>query len=284
MAATLLTTAVASGYEMHEDFVVKMWNNTTAPHSNGVTTTQSEDKPYRIGNSCEAELFFYEADREKNCGKAVLICPGGAYRITSMDNEGYLMAQWFAKQGITAAVLKYRIPNGVKDVPFEDGVEALRVMRQRSRQLGYQPDQVGIVGFSAGGHLAASISVLAPNELKPNFSILFYPVISSEKGLAHEGSFNNLLGKERSAELSAEYSIEKRIDGDTPPAILFHCTDDKTVNPINSTLYFNALYPYKKHSALYIFPEGGHGWGNYDRGELQEQWQMLLLDWIGKLK
>ncbi len=270
--------------DMEEDLRIEMWSNETAPHSNNNTKAESYPRVYRISNTTEAELLVYECDREKNSGKAVVLCPGGAYGTLAMDNEGMLMAKWFAQNGITAAVLKYRLPNGVKEVPFEDAVEAIRIMRQRSRQLGVDPSQVGIFGASAGGHLAASVSTMAEVDQKPNFSILFYPVISSQKGLAHEGSFNNLLGAERTEELSERYSIDKRVDVNTPPAILFHCSDDTVVPSMNSVLYYSELIKHTPKAALYIFPKGGHGWGNYDnRVDFQSTWQELLLQWLNTL-
>ncbi len=282
-ATSVVSFAALPEGRFGEDLKIEMWNNDTAPHSNNYTGEFRENKQDLIGNVTQAELLIYEA-KGKRSNKAVVICPGGGYTILSMMNEGQRVAEWFAKQGITAAVVAYRLPNGVKEVPLEDVVEAIRIMRQRSRQLGYSPDKVGVVGFSAGGHLAASVSTIPEVESRPNFSVLFYPVISSERGIAHEGSFNNLLGKDRKRRDSEEYSIERRVDSDTPPAILFHCNDDKTVAPVNSVLYYEALSRYKRHSALYIFPEGRHGWGNKDSFEYQSMWQKLLLDWLVKLK
>lgn len=265
------------------DLTIKVWDNSSAPHSNGVTTAEYETAPHNLTDITECEMTIYKASKRNNTGKAVVICPGGGYHIVSILNEGYLMAQWFAENGITAAVLKYRLPNGVKEVPFEDALEAVRIMRQRSKQLGFNPSMVGVVGSSAGGHLAASVSVLATADQKPNFSVLFYPVISGSEDLAHKGSFDNLLGKDRDEELTEHYSLDKRIDADTPPAILFHCNDDKVVPSKNSTAYYDALKEFDKHSALYIFPEGGHGWGCKEEFEYREMWQRLLLDWIEKL-
>ncbi|MFI3259569.1 MAG: alpha/beta hydrolase [Rikenellaceae bacterium] len=267
-----------------EDLLIKVWDNKSAPHSNNLTGEVEENSPNLLGNVTEVELLVYEADREKRTGQAVVICPGGGYRILSMMNEGKLIAQWFAKNGITAAIVTYRMPNGVKEVPYEDAVEAVRVMRQRSKQLGFDPRKVGIVGFSAGGHLAASVSALPEVDARPNFSVLFYPVITSDEGPIHSGSYNNLLGKSRTQEQSDVVSPEKHFDEMTPPAILFHCTDDKTVSPINSILYYSELYKYNKKSALYVFPKGGHGWGNKDSYEYQKVWQAQLLDWLGKLE
>lgn len=266
----------------NEDINIKLWSNSDAPHSNNLTGEQTEPNLNRLSNITEAELLIFEADRDKNTGQAVVICPGGGYGIVSIDNEGTLLAEWLASNGITAAVLKYRLPNGVKEVPFEDAELALRVMRQRSRQLGFSPDKVGIVGSSAGGHLAASISTLADVEVKPNFTILFYPVISADMGVTHEWSINNLLGKDRTKAESEMYNLDRRVDENTPPAIMILSSDDSAVPSENSIRYYQALKRYDTMAALYIFPEGGHGWCMSDRVD-PALWQPLLLDWLNKL-
>ncbi|MFI3305196.1 MAG: alpha/beta hydrolase [Rikenellaceae bacterium] len=283
LLSIVATSAALPKGRFAEDEKIKIWSNKSAPHSNNYEGELRENTTNLIGNITEAELLIYKPKGENRGDKAVVICPGGGYSILSMMNEGQRIAEWFAENGITAAVVVYRLPNGVCEVPSEDVVEAMRIMRKRASKLGFDPQKLGVVGFSAGGHLAATVSTLPADEAKPNFSVLFYPVISSEKGLAHEGSFNNLLGKDRTAEESAEYSLDRRVDETTPPAILFHCNDDKTVKPVNSTLYYNALSRYQRHAALYIFPEGRHGWGNKDSFEYQSMWQSLLLDWIEKL-
>lgn len=279
MVSTLLANAATP---TSEDLKITLWSNADAPHSNNVEGDEQELKLNRISNISEAELLIYKADSEIATGQAVVICPGGGYALVSIDNEGTLLAEWFAQQGITAAVLKYRLPNGVKEVPFEDAELALRVMRQRSRQLGYSPDKVGICGASAGGHLAASVSVFADFEVKPNFTILFYPVISGESGVAHEGSFNNLLGKDRTTAETLHYSLERYVDEATPPAIMLLSSDDTLVPAENSVRYYQELKRFNTLSALYIFPKGGHGWSMSERVS-PTLWQPLLLDWLDKV-
>ncbi len=279
----MATTAfVHSAHCSTEDLKIPLWSNADAPHSNNLSGAEIEAKPNRISNISQAELLIYKAKGERATGQAVVICPGGGYALVSIDNEGTLLAEWFAEQGITAAVLKYRLPNGVKEVPFEDAELALRVMRQRSRQLGYSPDRVGICGASAGGHLAASVSVMAEVGVKPNFTVLFYPVISGEKGVAHEGSFNNLLGKHRTEAETQRYSLERAVDATTPPTIMLLSSDDKVVPPENSVRYYNELKRHNTLSALYIFPKGGHGWSMSPRVS-PELWQPLLASWMAEV-
>ncbi|MFI3248580.1 MAG: alpha/beta hydrolase [Rikenellaceae bacterium] len=275
---TLIPTFALS--PTNEDIKIEIWDNTTAPHSNNLTQEIAEPNPYRWTFNSSAELLIFEADREKQTGQAVMIFPGGGYQMLSMDHEGTILAEWFAKNGITAAVLKYRMPNGVGVVPYEDVMEAMKVMRMRSRQLGYDFNKIGVVGSSAGGHLAAYASTFAPKEEKPAFTILFYPVISGEKGVAHEGSFNNLLGKDRTEEQTMTFSLESRVNDDTPPAIMFHCQDDTVVPAENSVRYYTELHKRGIFSSLYIFPKGGHGWGVSDRVTFRDEWQSLLLQWL----
>ncbi len=283
LIAMVITTSSFALSPTNEDINIRIWDNDTAPHSNNLTKEISEPSPYRWTFNSVAELLVFEADRSKQTGQAVIILPGGGYQMLSMDHEGTILAEWFAENGITAAVLKYRMPNGVGIVPYEDVMEALKVMRMRSRQLGYSPDKIGVVGSSAGGHLAAYASTFAPVGEKPAFSVLFYPVISSEKGVAHEGSFNNLLGKDRTQEQSETFSLENRVDDNTPPAIMFHCQDDPAVPAENSVRYYTELNKRGIFASLYIFPEGGHGWGISDRVEFRPEWQSLLLQWLNIL-
>ncbi len=267
---------------MGEDIYIRVWDNATAPHSNNLTCEVKEPQPNRLTFNSTMELLVFVADKEKAAAReqAVVICPGGGYQMLSMDYEGAIMAQWFADNGITAAVLKYRMPNGVEQVPFEDAEKAIDIMRERAAEWGYKADQVGIVGSSAGGHLAAATSTLAPMASRPNFTILFYPVITSEVGKGHQGSFNNLLGVERSSAESEFYSLDRRVSQTTPPAIIFHSSNDNVVPSISSTRYFDALQRYNIPVSLYLFPTGGHGWGISDRVPFRHIWQELLLDWL----
>ncbi len=266
-----------------EDVCINIWNNETAPHSNNITEPESERRPNILQNVTQAQLLIFEAKGENKSDQAVVIAPGGGYVIHAMDREGYLMAQWFAENGITAAVLKYRFPNGVKEVPVEDAVEGLRVMREQAQRFGFSADKVGIVGSSAGGHVAAIASTVAKDVEKPNFTILFYPVISSEGGVGDKGSFDRMMGKERTQAQTDEYSADKQVSATTPPAIMFHCDDDKIVPTLNSTRYYNALKRFGIPASLHIYPVGGHGWG-MNEVSFQEEWRTSLLAWLKELK
>ncbi len=197
------------------DRTIRLWDNATAPHSNHLAIPEREVAPHRPAYIQEARLYLFRACPEKETGQALLLCPGGGYERLAMDHEGYEMAQWLASNGITVGLLKYRMPNGYPEVPLEDAEEGLRVLRSLAPECGFDAEQVGIAGCSAGGHLAAMTSTLV--DLRPAFAILFYPVITGEQRYCHRGSFDNLLGCDRSAELTRQYSLEERVDSLTPP-------------------------------------------------------------------
>lgn len=280
----LLMTTTVSAQDYGQAATVRIWDNATAPHSNGITSPEQEPEPYRIANTSTAELFLYPADttRTPGTGLGVVICPGGGYARLAIDHEGFQVAQWLAANGITAAVLKYRMPNGHPEVPLEDAEQALRMLR------GDVPgaeicrcDKVGIMGFSAGGHLAAYASTMG--SAKPDFSILFYPVITANPG--HQGSFNNLIGAEnRTAENDARYSLENQVTAQTPPALLLLSDDDKSVPPVSSTRYYNALKDKGISASMHIYPTGGHGWGFRDNFRYKARWQAAVLDWLERFR
>lgn len=283
LATACCGTFLASAQESAKGFSLKIWDNSTAPHSNGIATEETRPAPGRIGNTSEAELFVYPAAPAKNTGLAVVICPGGGYTRLAMEHEGHAVAKWLAANGITAAVLKYRMPAGHPEVPLEDAEQALRIMQGlEAGATGFTADKVGIVGFSAGGHLAAMTSNLA--KTKPAFALLFYPVITARKGSAHEGSFDNLLGHGRNAESEARYSLENRVTPSTPPTLLLLSDDDRAVPPVNSTLYYNALKQHGVEASMHIYPVGGHGWGMRDSFEYKPCWQAAALDWLKRFE
>ncbi len=266
--------------EYGQNRTIEIWDNSTAPHSNGLATPETETEPNIIGSVTEAKLYIFEADPAKATGQSIVICPGGGYAVVCIGYEGVDMAKWLASQGITCGVLKYRMPNGRKEVPLEDAVEALRIMRRNAAELDIDPAKVGIMGFSAGGHLAAYASNFAPEGEKPAFSILFYPVITGEDGLCHKGSFDNLLGADASAALRAEYSLETRVTRSTPPALLFLSDRDTVVPTISGTRYYNALKKHGIKASMHIYPEGWHGWGISESFPYRDAWQASLLDWL----
>ena len=271
-----------------QDLTIKLWDNATAPHSNHLTGGKKDEGGVRYSNTTEAVLYIYEADEEKATGQSIVICPGGGYWLVAIGHEGHDFGRWFAENGITAAVLMYRMPNHRPEVPLEDAAEALRYMKEE-----YAPAHairsVGIMGFSAGGHLAAATAVGALEyngdkshraSLRPDFAVLFYPVITGDALYAHKGSFDNLLGSDRTAELTDRYSAEKLVSEKTPATFMALSDDDGGVPPANSIRFYNALKEHKRPASIHIYPSGGHGWGFRDSFKYKSQWQQSLLEWL----
>lgn len=279
---TILSVAASAQY--HQTRTIAIWDNSVAPHSNEITDDEQEKRPYRLYNVAKAELLAYDADPRKQTGQAVIICPGGGYGFVSMDNEGFLPAQWLAENGIAAYVLKYRLPNGHPEVPLEDAVEALRIVRAEAAERGIDPTKVGIAGFSAGGHLAAYVSNFTSEADRPNFAVLFYPVITANNFSTHSGTFANLLGPNRTEKQCDTYSMEKCVTENTPPTLLLLSDDDRTVPSAGAALYYVALKYNGVKAAMAVFPSGGHGWGNYDSCPYREEWHNMMLRWLAELK
>lgn len=207
--------------------------------------------------------------------KAVIICPGGGYSHLAIDKEGTKVAKWLNDLGIVAFVLKYRLPSDLimknKTIgPLQDAQEAIRYVRQNALKYGVDPTKIGIMGFSAGGHLAATASTHYDDNIykseynvsaRPDFSILIYPVISMENPITHKGSQNSLLGENPSVTLIESFSNEKKTTKETPPAFLVHATDDTVVVPENSINYYLALKNNGVAAELHLYEKGGHGFG-----------------------
>ena len=214
-------------------------------------------------------------------GMAIIMCPGGGYGGLAMNHEGHDMASWFNTQGITYAVLKYRMPNGHNEVPLSDAEQAIRMVREHAAEWSVNPQRVGVMGASAGGHLAASLATLySSDNTRPDFQILFYPVISMQKGVTHGGSRINLLGENPSQELEQKYSLERQVSPRTPQAFIMLSSDDDAVPPINGIGYFLALRDHKVPASLHAYPTGGHGWGFRDNFTYKRQWTEELEKWL----
>ena len=207
-----------------------------------------------VSRLARVDLYFPEGGARK----LVVVCPGGAYRFVSSYNEGVYTAAWLVQQGYAAAVVKYRLPLGHHEVPLEDVQNAFRYCRAHAGEWGI--GTIGIIGFSAGGHLAASASNLFVDEVtRPDFSILIYPVVSLDPSITHKESRRNILGPRE--DLQDHYSLEKQVSAQTPPTFLALSANDKVVNPENSIRYFQALQANGVPAQMYIYPDGSHGWG-----------------------
>lgn len=220
---------------------------------------------------------------------AVLICPGGGYAYLSFYHEGVALAKWLNTFGVTGVVLKSRLPdddlmNNKTDAPLLDAQKAMELIRDNADKWNIDPHKIGVMGFSAGGHLAASLSTHFNSIQRPDFSVLVYPVITMDKEFTHMGSRNALLGKEPSSENVLKYSNEKQVTGNTPPAFLVHSGDDPVVPYTNSVSYYEALLAHGvKTCELHIFQNGGHGYGmaQAKSGNVAD-WPELLEGWLKK--
>lgn len=263
---------------------IKVWDNKKAPHSNEETRDEIRTDKGHFKYTSQTVFYLYKADKKRATGQGVVILPGGGYGAVCIEKEGFALAEYFQSIGITALVVKYRLPNnGHKEVPLEDAQEALRYMRKNGKNWKVDPTKVGIAGSSAGGHLAAYTSTFTNDAEKPAFTVLFYPVISGESCMTHQGTFRSLLGKHHAPYLREYYSLNNRVTTTTPPTILLLSSDDRTVPPISSILYYKALKHYGVKAAMHIYPEGGHGWVCNEKFRYNDDWQHQLKRWLESL-
>ena len=244
-------------------------------------SAQSAPKPFDIE---QPSLRVFLPAPELATGRAVVACPGGGYSGLAVNHEGYDWAPYFNKQGIALIVLKYRMPKGDRTLPISDAEVAMKMVRDSADVWNLNPNDIGIMGSSAGGHLASTIATHAPKELRPNFQILFYPVITMDKSFTHMGSHDNLLGKDASEELEKEFSNEKQVTKETPRAFIVYSDDDKVVPPANGVNYYLALNKKGVPSVLHIYPTGGHGWGIREDFLYKSEMQNELTSWLRSFK
>ena len=231
---------------------------------------------------------------ENPTGTAMVICPGGGYGALVRGPEGSGIATWLNQHGITGIVLAYRLPQGNPVRPVSDVKQALRMARANAKAWGYNPNRIGVIGFSAGGHLAstaathfdtgdpASTDPLMKLSSRPDFAILVYPVITMGAH-THVGSKRNLLGKSPDAALIRRYSNELQVTAKTPPTFLAHAADDRPVPPENSKQFYDALLNHKVPAKYLALPSGGHGLNGY-KGPMWDAWQTQSLEWLVSLK
>ncbi len=256
---------------------IQLWPN-GAPNSNGITTPEKQIDESRVSDVTIPTLTIYPASKPN--GLAIVACPGGGYVRLATAHEGHDMASWFNAQGITYAVLKYRMPNTHHDVPLSDALQAIRIMKQHADE--WKLNKVGIMGSSAGGHLASTAATHFTEDSRPDFQILFYPVVSMINP-THQGSKDNLLGKTPSEEMLKLYSNEQQVTPQTPPAFIMHSSDDKAVPVSNSVDYYTALVKNGVSASLHIYPIGGHGWGFRDNFIYKRQWTGELEKWLREI-
>jgi acetyl esterase/lipase len=260
------------------------------------TSEINKDSILIISKISRPTLTIYLPPKDKSTGAAVIICPGGGYGIAAAGHEGADVGKKFNEMGIAAFVLKYRIPDDKtminKEIgPVQDAQRALQIVRENSTAWGIKQNKIGIMGFSAGGHLASTAGTHFQNtyidngkgtSLRPDFMILVYPVISFMDGIGHSGSREQLIGKTPTAEKIKEYSNEQQVTPQTPPTFLVHAKDDP-VKVENSLVFAEALKKNKVPVELYLYETGGHGYGMYNK-KSTVQWMDLVQQWMRKMK
>ena len=264
-ALLVVLLAVSVSAMAQRAFDVNLWD-AKAPNKNGLQDT--------------AYIKVFLPDAKRATGRAVVICPGGGYAHLAMDHEGTQWAPFFNNMGIATIVLHYRMPNGNAKVPISDAEEALRTVRRNAKNWHINASDIGIMGFSAGGHLASTIATQSKGDAKPNFQILFYPVITMLQGYTHQGSHDNLLGYNASKKDEQKYCSDLQVTRVTPRACLLLSDDDHTVLPINGVNYYAELYRHDVPASIYVYPTGGHGWGMNTSFAYHTEMLLNLKGWL----
>lgn len=285
-----------------QTLTLKLWpdgipgSKTDASYIEKITTT--DGRITRCEKVITPDLTVYLPAPEKANGAAVLICPGGGYGVLAFDHEGNAIAKWLNDNGIAGIILKYRLPSDQimidKSVgPLQDAQEAMRILRRKAVEWKIDPKKVGVIGFSAGGHLASTISTHYAEKVyeikdntsaRPDFSLLIYPVVSFDTLITHRGSRNNLIGLKPGEEQVRRFSNELQITSDTPPAFLVHSADDIAVPAMNSIVYFKGLQKNNIPAELHIFQKGGHGYGLSPDGGTESSWPEMCIKWLRAIR
>ena len=250
-----------------------------APSDNGIDVNAEAESTQFVTSVSTPVLYVYPASKPN--GTAVVMLPGGGYAGLAMYHEGSDMADWFNSMGITYAVLKYRMPNGHTEVPLSDAEEAMRIVRRHAADWGVDPASVGVMGASAGEHLATTLAThYSSDETRPDFQILFYPVVSMRDDITHHYSRELLMGKNPTSVEIDRLSNELQVNARTPKAFIMLSADDEAVPVANSLRYFQALTDAGVHSAMHVYPSGGHGWGYRDSFPYKPVWTSELREWL----
>lgn len=286
--AAFLTLVFATPLTAQPDYLRAVDTPTTEPLWSGAVPgalgTADADTP---------TLTLYQPNRMQATGALVVICPGGGYQNLAMDHEGHQVARWFTSRGVAAAIVKYRLgPKYRHPAPLQDVLRAIRVVRSRAAELNVKPDRIGVMGFSAGGHLASSAATLFALKAaqvadgleavssRPDFAILGYPVIVFGADVTHKGSQRNLIGESPAADLVAQLSTDRQVTAETPPTFLFHTTEDTAVPPQNSIAFYLALKNAGVPAELHVYEKGRHGVGLAPEDRELSTWPDRMLGWM----
>ena len=282
------------------DHKLLLWSSGAIPNyqDSGETESTEITDCIRISLVQEPDIAVYLPPKRCATGEAFLIFPGGSYGVLSYDWEGVQIAKWLNSKGIAGIILKYRLPNSKSNIvghlsPLLDAKRAIRTVRFHAEEWNIKKNKVGIIGFSAGGHLAATLSNLFDEgntssfdsiegiSSRPDFTALIYPVITMSKPHVHENSRNNLLGAEAGDDLIRQYSNELHVSSNTPPVFIVHSADDDMVPVENSLLIYQALKNKNVPAELHIYPFGGHGFSLAIGKDYLEKWTERFMDWFG---
>jgi acetyl esterase/lipase len=250
----------------------------------GALGTDDADKP---------SLTIYLPSKPQDTGTGIVVCPGGGYQHLAMDHEGHQVARWLTSRGIAAFIVKYRLgPTYHHPAMLQDVLRAIRVVRARATEFRVRRDRIGVMGFSAGGHLASSAATLFDRpeghpadglesvSSRPDFAVLAYPVITMGQAVTHRASQKNLLGENPSQEMLDALSTDKHVTAKTPPTFLFHTNADTTVPAENSVQYFLALRKAGVPAEMHIFKDGAHGAGLALQDPALSEWPKVLANWL----
>jgi acetyl esterase/lipase len=290
MAAALIVSA-AHAQEGLPLYPGEIPNSIDAPDEESLRERDPKDLFAFYQNISKPQIYAYPVPAAKAPRAAIIILPGGSYRGVSIVKEGFDVAKQLNAYGIAAFVVKYRTPSDrhMRDKtigPLQDAQQAIRLVRERSKQWNVDPKRVGLLGFSAGGHLAATVATHGPvlpgasaEQVQPDFLMLGYPVISFDDAITHAISRETLLGKQPTREQIEQYSNERHVTAQTPPTFIVHAADDKGVVVANSLRFFEALQSKSVPSELIVFPNGGHGFG-LNNTTTPDKWIERLRDWL----
>ena len=292
MAAFVVTKVVGQNSTEIALYKNGVPNSIAAPNKENST---SRDNIIRIAKVSVPSFTIFKPAKPN--GKAVIICPGGGYSILAFDKEGTNVAEEFNKWGVTAFVLKYRLPDDSTMIdksiaPLQDAQQAIRLIRNNAKQWGINANQIGIMGFSAGGHLASTAAThfdfkadpgnSDTTSTRPDFAILIYPVISFDSSIYNKGSKDNLIGVRASAKKVNFFSNDLQVTPNTPPSFLVHAGDDKGVVVENSIRYYQACIKNKVLTEMHLYPKGGHGFGMNNK-TTDDNWLERLHNWMNRL-
>ena len=295
LAVSLIATGV--GNILAQNKVIDIWNGHVPNSIVNPAVQQTIDTSggwVKMKNVTVSTLEMYVPPVNKVNGTAVIICPGGAYSVLAINHEGREVAEWFNNLGITAFVLNYRLPNDaiMKDksiAALQDAQQAMRLVRSHAQEWNLDPSKIGIMGFSAGGHVASSLSVHYNDKVyettdttsaRPDFSILIYPVITMDSATTNTWSRYNLFGKTPSAKLVQYFSNELQVNSRTPPAFLVHSMDDDAVPVVNSIHYALALEQNHVACELHVYQSGKHGYGMGRSHNTESGWPAACEKWM----